>query len=153
MRETPQWGCVTEDAFWEERSLGRAGAGTWGVGNGDRQALFQLGLVLSHCVPSRLCCQWAVYASSLTATSTRRPTGATSWGSARMCRSHPTCCPQVHTSPGPPQALYLRARKQNCILAADLKMVPAWKQDNQLSSGFGPLFPFIMVEGWTRQAE
>ena len=82
------------DAFWEERALDRAAGGSWGVGEGLGRGSTQFWVVLSF----RPCCPWAVCASSLTAASTRRPTAATSWGSAPTCRSLPTCWPQVRAA-------------------------------------------------------
>ena len=61
--------------------------------------MLQLGSILSHSVLFRPCCRWAVSAPSLTAASTRRPTGATSWGSACTCRCPPTCSPRVRACP------------------------------------------------------
>lgn len=109
------------------------------------------GAGLCHRVLSRRCCQWAVSASSLTATSTRRPTAATSWGSALTCRSPPTYCPQVRPSlvgPSPaPQGSEVELR-----LSHGSEDAACSSRRTSFPGGFGPLFSvFKTGEGWTEQ--
>lgn len=109
------------------------------------------GAGLCYCVLSRRCCQWAVSASSLIATSTRRPTAATSWGSALTCRSPPTCCPQVRPSPvGPSPAL--QGSEVELRLSHGSEDAVCSSRRTSFPSGFGPRFSvFKTGEGWTEQ--
>lgn len=68
--------------------------------------------VLCCSLLSRPCCQWAVSASSPTATNMRRPTDATSWASAPMCRFPRTCSLQVCAFPIRSAFSHLRIRSR-----------------------------------------
>lgn len=122
------------------------GPGGWVMDTGRPGCPPAVSLSPSLCRP---CCPWAVCASSRTAASTRRPTAATSWGSAPTCRSPPTCSPQVRLSSPRPST-------QRLALAVRLRVSPAGlgSRDPHCRTSFpsvtGPLVSaFKTEEDWT----